>query len=307
MDRRDFLKQVAAFTAASAAIPLLDITPALAQAAPAAPPSTLVVGKGKDYPALTRSVLEKLGGMNAFVKKGDKVVIKPNIGWARPVELAANTHPEVVTALVRLALDAGAGKVMVFDVSCDDARMCYTKSGIRDAVEAIKDDRVSCPYVDQRMFMPVKIASGKAVQQWDHIVRDAIDADCYINVPVAKTHGLTKLTLGFKNIMGICGGNRGAIHQRIADKLVDLHMLVKQKLVVIDATRILTAHGPNGGTLENVKTLDTIIASTDPVAADAYATTLFGMKPTDLQTTVVAHQRGLGEIDLAKVNVIEVA
>jgi len=127
----------------------------------------------------------------------------------------------------------------------------------------------------------------------------------YINVPIAKHHNLTKLTLGLKNIMGIMGGNRGYIHRSIEDALVDVNSVVKSSLTVIDATRILLNHGPQGGNLNDVKVLDKVIASTDIVACDAYATTLFNLNPQDIPTTVAAYKRGLGEINLSKIKVIK--
>jgi uncharacterized protein (DUF362 family) len=153
--------------------------------------------------------------------------------------------------------------------------------------------------------VPVKIEKGKVIQEFQ-FYKDALEAecDCYINVPIAKHHVLSKLTLGLKNIMGVLGGNRGAIHAKLPQSLADLNLVVRPKLTIIDATRILLRNGPSGGNLKDVKVLDTLIASADTVAADAYATTLFGMKPSDLGSTVAAAKLGLGEMDLSKVKVI---
>jgi uncharacterized protein (DUF362 family) len=205
---------------------------------------------------------------------------------------------------VKQALDAGARQVLVFDRSCDDPRRCYRNSGILAAVESLNDPRATCPHVEDRHFIPVKIRNGKAVQEWN-LHRHAIEADCYINVPVAKHHSLAKLTLGLKNVMGVCGGDRGQIHQSIGQKLADLATVIRPKLTIIDATRILLRNGPQGGNIADVKVMDTVIASADPVAADAYATTLFGMKPADISAIVAAHRGGLGEMDLAKITVLE--
>lgn len=305
MDRRDFIKSVAGASAVAATIPLIDIS-ASAQVPAAGKQSKVIVATGKDYAAITAKAIAALGGIGAFVKAGDKVVVKPNIGWDRNVEQAANTHPIVVKTIVELALKAGAKKVMVFDRSCNDARRCYNNSGILAAVESIKDPRATCTYVANEDFIPVQIKNGVAIQEWD-LYRDAVEADCYINVPIAKHHGLAKLTMGLKNIMGICGGKRGLIHQQIGEKLTDLNMAVRSKFTVIDATRILLRNGPQGGKLDDVKVLDTVIASTDPVAADAYTTTLFNMKPEQIDAVVAAHKRGMGEMDLAKINVVKVA
>jgi len=302
IDRREFLQQVAAWSAGSAfAVPLLDLTSAWGQTAA---PSTLAVARGKDYAGITAAAVEALGGMAKFVRRGDKVVVKPNIGWDRKPEQAANTHPEVVKALVKMCLDAGAKQVLVFDRPCNDARRTYPHSGIAPAVESIGDDRAKWKYVDRRLFVPVDIRNGKALDQWD-LYQEAIEADCYINAPVAKHHSLTRLTLGLKNVMGVCGGRRGKIHQNIPEKLTDLNLAVAPKLTVVDATRILLRHGPSGGRLEDVEVKDTVIASADVVAADAYATTLFGLKPEQVKPTVAAARRGLGEMDLDKVKTIK--
>ena len=136
--------------------------------------------------------------------------------------------------------------------------------------------------------------------------RDAVEADCYINVPIAKSHSIARLTLGLKNIMGMMGGNRGSIHRQLAPSLADLNSVIVSKFTLIDATRILLRHGPQGGNLDDVKVLDTLIASTDMVAADAYATTLFDLKPEDIASTVAGHEMGLGEINLDKVKIVNV-
>jgi uncharacterized protein (DUF362 family) len=265
----------------------------------------VAVAKGTDYEALVAKVLEPLGGMSAFVKKGNRVVIKPNIGWDRKPEQAANTHPLVVKALVKAALDAGASKVMVFDRSCNEARRCYPSSGIMEAVQGIKDDKVSCPYMDDRKYMPVKIEKGKAVQSWE-FYRDAVEADCYINVPIAKHHRLAKLTLGLKNIFGVVGGERGQLHQSMGQRIADLNTVVRSTLTIVDATRILLRNGPVGGNLEDVKVLDTLVASADIVACDAYSTTFFDMKPGDVDATKAAADLGLGEMDLNRMKVVKV-
>lgn len=306
VDRREFLQQVAAWSAGlCVSAPVFRAWPISLAAAQTQPARSLVsVAKGQDYAALVTRVLAPLGGMSAFVKSGDRVVVKPNIGWDRSPQQAANTHPQVVAALVKAALDAGARQVLVFDRPCNDARMTYRNSGIKSAVDALDDRRAICEFIDDRKYIPVKIERGQAITEWQ-FYREAVEADCYINAPIAKHHGLARLTLGLKNVMGVIGGNRGQIHQEIGQKLADLNTVIAPKLTVIDATRILLDHGPAGGNLADVKVLDTLIASADIVAADAYATTLFGLEPHDITATVAAYEMGLGEMDLAKVSVVE--
>ena len=295
MDRRKFLKQVSWSAGVLLVPPVFDLTSKLQGAFLEEP--DLIVAKGQDYPGLVRQLTAALGGMQAFVKPGDKVVIKPNIGWDRRVDQAANTHPAVVAELARLCLDAGAAKVRVFDRPCNEARRCYTNSGIRAALNQIKDKRLRLEYMEDRKFVPVTIQKGRVLKQWS-FYKEALEADCYINVPKAKHHSLSGLSLGLKNVMGVIGGRRGQIHYQLGAKLADLNRVIQPDLTLVDATQVIVRNGPQGGKLSDVKQLDTLVGSRDPVAADAYATTLFGLTPDQVDATVEAHQSGLGQMDL---------
>jgi uncharacterized protein (DUF362 family) len=307
MDRRTFIEQVAAWSAGVClTTPIFDVRSVLAAENGPRGKSILAVAKGKEYEALVERVLQPLGGIAAFVRSGDRVVVKPNIAWDRTPEQGNNTHPDVVKGVVRLCLDAGAKRVVVFDHGVGEPRRCYARSGIQGAVESVGDSRARCVFPDKRRLVPVQIADGKSLKQLDFF-QDvlATDCDCYINVPVAKTHQFTKLTLGLKNAMGVID-NRGEIHKDIHQRIADMNLVIRPQLTIIDATRILLRNGPGGGTPEDLKVLDTLIASADIVATDAYATTLFGMKPEEVRSTVAAANHGLGEIDLSKVNIVEV-
>jgi uncharacterized protein (DUF362 family) len=307
MDRREFLQQVAAWsTGACLATPLFDVRSILAAEAKPNSEPLLAVAEGKDYEALVGQVLQPLGGMSAFVEKGARVVVKPNIGWNRTPEQAANTHPAVVKAVVQHCLDAGAKRVLVFDRTCEEKRHTYAKSGIQAAVDSLGESRAQCVFQDEKKFTPVQIKNAKSLAEFT-FYQDALEdnCDCYINVPIAKHHVLAKLTIGLKNIMGVIGGNRGEIHKDIHQRVADLNLVVRPKLTIVDATRILLRNGPTGGNLKDVKVLDTLIASADIVAADAYATTLFGMKPEQLGSTVAAAKLGLGVMDLSKVKIVK--
>ncbi|RNC72741.1 MAG: DUF362 domain-containing protein [Desulfuromonadales bacterium] len=293
MDRRAFIKLVGLASVFSEAM----VRRLLAAEQP-----TVAVAEGRDYGRATRNAVSLLGGMKQFVKPGAVVVIKPNMGWDRTPAQAANTHPAVVKALVEEALAAGAKRVKVFDRTCNDERRCYVQSGISDALKGLRN--VELKFIENERFRTVKIANATVLKEWE-LYGEALAADVFINVPVAKHHGLTRLTLGLKNVMGVMGGNRGSTHRHIEEALADINSVVKSHLTVIDATRILTDHGPQGGDLKDVKVLNTVIASTDIVAADAYATTLFGLKPADIPVTVAAHRRGLGEMNLNRVRVLK--
>ncbi|HJV64463.1 MAG TPA: DUF362 domain-containing protein [Geomonas sp.] len=292
MKRRSFLK----FLGLSALFHRWLLNEASAAVGP-----VVAVAEGSDYARITRNAIAALGGMKRFVKSGDVVVVKPNIGWDRSSEQAANTNPIVVRAVVEEALKAGARKVKVFDRPCNDERRCYVNSGMAAALKGMKN--VELKYIEPERFKKVAL-KGKVLSEWE-LYDEALHADVFINVPVAKHHQLTKLTLGLKNVMGVMGGNRGAIHKNIDEALSDVNSVLKSHLVVVDATRVLTAHGPQGGNLHDVKVLNKVLASTDIVAADAYATTLFGHRPEEISVTVAAHKRGLGEIDLRKVKVVK--
>jgi uncharacterized protein (DUF362 family) len=300
MNRRDFLILSGLFLISSKIAPPV----ATAKESPllaAKGSSTLAVAEGPDYGAITKNVIGALGGMGRFVKAGDTVVIKPNMGWDRKPEQAATTHPMVVHSIAEECLKAGAKKVRVFDNTCNDMRRCYENSGIPAALKDLKN--VEVRFMEEERYKKVNL-KGVFLKEWE-LYGDVLSADVFINVPIAKHHSLTGLTLALKNIMGIMGGNRGFIHRQIDDAVADVNSVVKSHLVIIDATRILTAHGPTGGSLKDVKILNKVIASTDIVAADAYATGLFGMKPQDIPIIVAAAKRGLGEMNLEKVQVLK--
>jgi len=301
MDRRKFLRQVGIWSSGILlAEPVFRITSELLAAEAVTP--MLCVGTGKDYSSLVASVLQPLGTIAAVVKPGDQVVVKPNIGWDRRPEQGANTHQEIVRAVVELALQAGAKTVMVFDRTCNEKRRCYVNSGIKAALDTIDSRKVKFSHIDKRKFVPVTIEKGKSINKWS-FYKDALQADCYINLPVAKHHSLAKLTLGLKNTMGVIGGNRGKIHADMGQNLADLNTVIRSHLTIIDATRILLRNGPQGGNIKDVRVLDTVLASPDPVAADAYATTLFGFKPEEIDSTRAATEMGLGEMNLDRMDI----
>ena len=275
--------------------------PSLVRDVLAREPSTIALAEGKDHAAITRAALEAMGGMKRFVKAGDTVVVKPNMGWDRRPEQGANTNPTVVKAVVEECLKAGAKRVKVFDNTCNEARRCYENSGIAAILKGMKN--VEVKHIEEERFKKIAL-NGVFLKEWE-LYSEATSADVYINVPVAKHHGLTRLSLSLKNVMGIMGGNRGYIHRQIEDALADVNAVVKTQLTIMDATRILTNHGPQGGSLSDVKVLNRVLASTDMVAADAYATQFFGLAPKDIPITLTAYKRGLGEMNLEKIRVIK--
>lgn len=298
MKRRDFLKLAAAAGIGAALPPGMDM---LLESAMAAAAPDLVVAQGPSPARIVRAAVSGFGGMGKFISRGDIVVVKPNIGWDRRPEFAANTNPEVVAEIVRLCLEAGAKRVKVFDNPVNDARRCYRQSGIADAAEKAGAE---VKFMDERKFKDVRL-QGEALKSWP-LYTEALEADKLINVPIAKTHGLAGLTLSLKNWMGIMGGSRGRIHQNLDESLLDLAGTVKPALTILDAVRILTASGPQGGSLAYVKTLNTVIAGIDQIAVDSYGATLFGRKGSDLGYIRQARGRKLGESNLQKLNIRKV-
>lgn len=298
MDRREFLK------AAGVAGLCLAVPHPLGSidAAAADPAADLIIARG-DSPALTvAAAIDALGGIKRFVSRGDIVVVKPNIGFDRTPEMAATTNPEVVGTVVKLCFEAGAKKVRVFDRPVSDPRRSYVQSGIAGAAGALGAD---VHYMDERKFKDFSI-KGEVLKEWP-LYAELFEADKVINLPIAKHHSRAKLTMAIKNWMGIMGGSRSLIHQRLEESIIDLSLVVKPTLTILDAVRILTANGPSGGSRADVKRLDTIVAGIDQVAVDAYGATLFGMKGSDLDYVRIAADRGLGTMDLSKLRIKKVA
>lgn len=251
----------------------------------------LVVAQGESPRQLLRRALDELGGIRRFIARGDVVVVKPNIGWDRGPEQAANTNPVLVAEVVRLCQEAGAGRVIVTDVSCNDARTCFDRSGIAAAARAVGADVV---LPEERRFKEVDLR-GDVLARWP-VLEPFLAADKIINLPIAKHHSLTGCTLGMKNFYGIIGGQRSRLHQRINESLADLLAFANPTLTILDAYRVLMRGGPTGGSLADVEFKKTLIAGTDPVAIDAYAAKAWwDLDHQRLPFLRIAQARGLGK------------
>ena len=256
----------------------------------------VVVRIGQDPAARLASAVAALGGWERFVKAGARVVVKPNVLTGRAPEYAVTTDPDLLEAIIRSSYDAGAREVIVLDRPTSSARAAFEVSGLLAATERAGG---SVKFLTDRNFKKVTIPNARVLTEWP-MVRDIFEADTLINVPIAKTHGMAVLTMSMKNLMGILGSSRGQIHQSFASKICDVATVVKPDLVVLDARRILTAHGPSGGSLADVAELNTLVVGTNMASVDAYGTTLFGKQPTDLEYLVQAAERGIGEIRLER-------
>ena len=264
--------------------------------------NVVAVGSGRSPQENTLRALALLGGMGAFVKPGDLVVVKPNISWDRRPEQAATTNPDVVAAVVKECLKAGARKVRIFDRALNDPRRCYRNSGI---AKAAQDAGAEVFFPKDYDYKDVKFPRARRLKAWP-LHRAALEADVFINLPIAKDHNEAKLTLCMKNLMGIMGGRRGRIHQGLHQNLADLNSGFKPHLNILDANRIQVAHGPNASLLADVREPKMVIAGVNAVSVDAYAAAHlpwerdFGGMVEYIQ---YAGEMGLGEADLASIEV----
>lgn len=263
----------------------------------------MAIARGADPAAITEAAIDALGGIARFVSKGADVIVKPNICVNyNTFEYASTTNPTVVGTIVRLCLEVGASRVRVMDTPyTNDPETAYKKCGIQDAVIEAGGEMEVMSRVKYAKF---DIPDGRDIKSWS-IYRDVLEADVLINVPIAKQHGSSRLTLGMKNLMGVIQ-QPNQFHRNLHQRIADLHTVVRPQLTVIDAVRILTAHGPGGGNLDDVKQLDTVIASHDTITADAYATTFFGLTADDIGYIRLGAEMGLGEKDWSKVEVKEI-
>ncbi len=258
----------------------------------------LAMVQGDDPARIAKEAVSAIGGIGRFVAKGDVVVIKPNIGWDRTPEQAACTNPDVVRALVELCVEADAKQVIVMDNTINPARRTYARSGIADAA---KEAGAKVPYVNPHHLKKMAL-NGEWFKEWD-VYTDFVEADKIINVPIAKTHSLSRLTMGLKNWLGAVGGPRNQLHQGLDYAMIDLARFFKPALTVLDAYRILLRNGPQGGRLSDAQLHKTVVAGIDYVAVDALGATFFDIKPEELPYLQLASERKIGRIDLGNLKI----
>jgi uncharacterized protein (DUF362 family) len=254
-----------------------------------------------DVKALTRKTFEAAGGIKQFVSKGDVVVIKPNISWARRPEMAASTNPQVLEAVVELCQEAGAKRVRIADNTIHDTRRCFALTGAGMVARKTGADLI---YPRSSLMRKMNLR-GSRLDVWPVFV-PLVEADRVINLPVAKHHSLSVLTLGMKNWIGGVDGSRWLLHQDIHQSIVDLAQFFKPTLTLIDAIRVMTQNGPSGGSTADVVKKNTLILSDDPVAADANATLLFGLRPDQIGYIRLGQKWGLGTYDFQKLELSKV-
>ena len=265
----------------------------------------LVAVMGGEPEAMLDKALETLGGIGNYVKKGQKVVIKPNIGWDRTPELAGNTNPELVSALIKKCLAAGAEKVTVFDHTCDNWQKCYESSGIERAAKAA--GAIVMPANDEKYYRAVSIPNGKNLKS-AKIHEALVEADVWINVPILKNHGGAKLTCAMKNYMGIVWDRRFFHQNDLQQCIADICTWEKKPVLnIVDAYRILFQNGPQGRNASDVATLKSLIVSPNIVAIDTAALSLFNqVKKLDLAAAShigKGEAQHLGTTDLKSLNI----
>ncbi|MDR2113597.1 MAG: DUF362 domain-containing protein [Candidatus Accumulibacter sp.] len=296
--RREFIKTTLAAGAAAVTLPSLSLA-AAATAENGAP--DLITVKGENRAAMLDRALQAYGGIGAFVKKGQKVVIKPNMGWDVPPERCANTHPDVVARLIGLCLGAGASEVVVFDHTCDAWERAYETSGIESA--ARKAGARVLPGHDESYYREVAIARGVALKKVK-IHTAILDSDVFINAPVLKHHGGATMTACMKNLMGMIW-DRGAYHRNnLHQCIADILTVKKPDLNILDAFSPMTRNGPRGRSDADLdQNVRQLLVSTDIVAIDAAASRLLGHAADGIDHVRIAAAAGIGQGDLGKLKI----
>jgi uncharacterized protein (DUF362 family) len=308
MKRRDFLRTGALLGAGAAAMKFNDLQAALTTgnlAGEAATPDLVAVMGGEPVEMLEKA-LEALGGIEKFVKAGQKLVIKPNIGWDRAPELAGNTNPDLIGALVKKCLNAGASKVTVFDHTCDEWKKCYSTSGIEAAVKAAGG--IMAPANDENYY-GTEVTLPGAVSLKKAKIHDAlVEADAWINVPILKHHGGAKMTCAMKNYLGIVWDRQFFHRNDLQQCIADICLYPKKPVLnVVDAYRVLFQNGPQGKSAADSQVVKTLIASTDIVAADTAALQFFNqIEKLELEAVkhiTIGESLKLGSTDLKSMNI----
>ncbi len=295
--RREFFRRAGIAGAAIGGLTLVgDDILGFLEEAEAASRSTLAIASKGSPEVLVKKAIDGLGGIGKFVKRGGSVVIKPNLAWARTPGQAANTNPQLLTAVIRMCQKAGAKKITVFDHTCDNSNAAFPVNGAKDVCAATKVRLISG---DKKfLYKRINIPKGKILKA-DDCAAEILSADCFINIPIAKVHGGATITASMKNMMGV-NWDRQAWHQADLEQCIaDYSTAVKPDLIILDAIRIMLTRGPKGP--GDTKDVSQVIAGTDPVAIDAYAATLLGKQPQQIGHIKYAAALGVGQMDLKKV------
>jgi len=264
----------------------------------------LCIARGADRVRSLTLALRALGGIEAFVKRGDRVLIKVNAAFASPPLLSATTHPDLVSELTRLCLKAGAAAVRVTDNPINDPASAFALSGIGQAARSAGAELL---LPEERFFRPLTLKDARLIRSWPVLLGPFAGVTKLIGVAPVKDHHRSGASMAMKNWYGLLGGRRNIFHQDIQTIIAELAWMVKPTLVVLDGTTTMIANGPTGGSLADLKETRTLIAGTDQVAVDACGATLLGKTAADLPFIAKAAELGAGTADYRSLSPIEVA
>jgi len=255
---------------------------------------TMSIVSGPARSQTVRKAVELLGGIDRFVKPGETVLLKPNIGFATPPRICATSHPDIISEITKLCYQAGAKKVFVTDNPINDPTSCFELSGI-SAAAAKSGAEVILPKADY--FRPMTLAGGRLIKNWPVLYEPLKNVDKVIGIAVVKDHHRSGASMIMKNWYGLLGGKRSIFHTDINTIIVELATLVKPTLVILDATQVMVSNGPTGGSSSDLKQTNIMIAGCDQVAVDSFGATLLNMKPADLPYLLKAESLNLGTTD----------
>ena len=255
--------------------------------------------RGEDRVATLRMALKSLGGIETFIKKGDRVLLKVNAAFASPAMLSATTHPTIITAMTQFCFRAGAASVAVTDNPINDPASCFTLTGIADAARSA-GARVLLPRDD--LFSPMTVKDAKLIRNWPVLYKPFTDITKVIGMAPLKDHHRSGASMIMKNWYGLLGGRRNIFHQDIHSIIMELAMMVKPSLVILDATTSMMTNGPTGGSLSDLKNTNTMVVGTDQVAVDAFGASLIGRSLDELPFIGKAEAAGIGTADYLKLN-----
>jgi uncharacterized protein (DUF362 family) len=270
---------------------------------PASGPGKMAIIRGTDRAQMFDRGIKALGGMEAFIKKGERVLVKVNAAFATPASLGATTHPELLAAVAGMCLQAGAAQVLVTDNPINNPDSCFAITGLAEAART-SGAKIIAP--SPGLFAPVSLTGGKLLQNWPVMAGVFQGVTRVIMVSPVKDHHRAGASLTLKNIYGFLGGRRNVFHQDINGIITELALLLKPSLCVLDGTVSMMTNGPTGGSLADLKETGTLVVSTDPVAADAVGVELLGRTLAEVPYIRMAAQAGAGQADYHRLNPVKI-
>ncbi|WP_243363090.1 DUF362 domain-containing protein [Fundidesulfovibrio terrae] len=318
LNRRDFLRRVAGASAVAAgacvlglslrdgtgpaALPEVKALPGLGDYALkdlASGSPRMAVVRGADRAAMFDLGVRALGGIEAFIKKGDRVLIKVNAAFASPAALGATTHPELLTAVASACVKAGASQVSVTDNPINNPESCFEITGLAGAARQT-GARIVVPRAG--LFTPATLPGARLIKDWPVLAGAFTGVTKLIALAPVKDHARAGASMLLKNMYGLLGGRRNVFHQDINGIISELALLTRPTLSILDGTVSMMSNGPTGGSLSDLKSTGTLVVTTDPVAGDAFGAGLLGRTLEDIPYIRLAQAAGAGTADFASLN-----